>query len=81
MIFGHAPIIFPAVLQVPIIYTPLFYLHFALLEASLLIRITGDVTSTTSAFMWGGPLNVASLVLFLANTAIGGIRGLLSQKA
>lgn len=81
MIFGHAPIIFPAVLQVPIIYTPLFYIHFALLEASLLIRITGDVTSTTSAFMWGGLLNVASLVLFLANTAIGGIRGLMSQKA
>lgn len=81
MIFGHAPIIFPAVLRVPIIYTPLFYLHFALLEASLLIRITGDVTSTTPAFMWGGLLNVASLVLFLANTAIGGIRGLMSQKA
>lgn len=80
MIFGHAPIIFPAVLQVPILYSPLFYLHFALLQASLLIRITGDITSSTPAFMWGGLLNVASLVLFLANTVIGGMRGLISQK-
>jgi len=76
MIFGHAPIIFPAVLQVPILYTPLFYLHFALLEISLLIRITGDITNSHHAFMWGGLLNVASLVLFLVNTAVGGIRGL-----
>ena len=81
MIFGHAPIIFPAVLKVQILYSPLFYLHFALLQASLLIRITGDITSSTSAFMWGGLLNVVSLMLFLANTVAGGIRGLISQKA
>ena len=81
MIFGHAPIIFPAVLQVPIIYTPLFYFHFALLEFSLVLRITGDLTSTASAVKWGGLLNAASLVLFLVNTALGGVRGLISQKA
>lgn len=81
MIFGHAPIIFPAVLQIPILYSPLFYLHFALLEASLVIRVTGDVAPSTAAFKWGGLINVVSLVLFLVNTAAGGVRGLLSQKA
>jgi len=80
MIFGHAPIIFPAVLRVPIIYTPLFYSHFALLEFSLVLRITGDLTSTASAVKWGGLLNAVSLVLFLVNTALGGVRGLISQK-
>lgn len=80
MIFGHAPIIFPAVLQIPILYSPAFYLHFALLETSLFIRITGDISSSTPIVMWGGLLNVASLVLFLINTAVGGIRGSNSQK-
>lgn len=78
MIFGHAPIIFPAVLQIPVLYSPLFYSHFVLLEISLLIRITGNITSSTSLVMWGGLLNVAALVLFLVNTAIGGIRGSLN---
>lgn len=81
MIFGHAPIIFPAVLNVQILYSPLFYLHLALLQASLFIRITGYLASSTSAFMWGGLLNVVSLLLFLVNTIAGGIRGLTSQKA
>ncbi len=81
MIFGHAPIIFPAVLQVPVLYTPFFYVHLALLEISLAIRIFGDLTSTPEAFKVGGLLNVASLLLFLLNTAVGGVRGKLSQRA
>lgn len=80
MIFGHAPIIFPAVLKVPILYSPLFYLHFALLEISLLMRIAGDITLSTSAIRHGGEMNAAALALFLVNTAVGGIRGLMSQK-
>ncbi len=81
MIFGHAPIIFPAVLQVPILYSPLFYIHFAFLQISLLIRITGDIASLSQASKWGGLLNAVSLILFIVNTAIGGIRGLRSQRA
>ncbi len=81
MIFGHAPIIFPAVLQIPVIYTPFFYLHLALLEISLAVRIGGDLTSTPEAFKIGGLMNVASLLLFILNTAVGGVRGKLSQRA
>lgn len=80
MIFGHAPIIFPAVLQVPIIYTPLFYLHLVLLELSLIVRVAGDLSGVVSAVKWGGLINVAALVLFLASTATAGIRGLISQR-
>jgi hypothetical protein len=81
MIFGHAPIIFPAVLGVPIIYSPLFYIHFALLQASLIIRIAGDIASISNASMGGGLLNAVSLLLFIVNTAVGGIRGVMSQRA
>lgn len=80
MIFGHAPIIFPAVLQVPILYSPLFYIHFAFLQISLLIRITGDIASISQASKWGGLINAVSLILFIVNTAIGGVRGVMSQK-
>jgi hypothetical protein len=81
MIFGHAPIIFPAVLQIPVLYTPLFYVHLALLEISLAVRIFGDLTGTPEAVKVGGLLNVASLLLFLLNTVVGGVRGKLSQRA
>lgn len=39
MIFGHAPIIFPAILGVPINFQPAFYIHLVLLHASLALRV------------------------------------------
>ncbi len=81
MIFGHAPIIFPAVLQIPVLYTPLFYVHLALLEASLAARIFGDLAGAPGAFKVGGLLNVAAVLLFLLNTVAGGVRGKLSLRA
>ena len=69
MIFGHAPIIFPAVLGLPITFRSTFYLHLMLLHLSLLLRIIGDVTSWLPGRQWGGLLNVVALLLFLANTA------------
>ncbi len=39
MIFGHAPIIFPAVLGTPINFHPAFYIQLALLHLSLLLRV------------------------------------------
>jgi hypothetical protein len=41
MIFGHAPIIVPALLGVQVPYTPLFYIHLSLLHLSLLLRVGG----------------------------------------
>ncbi len=70
MIFGHAPIIFPAVLQRPIQYRPIFYLHLALLQISLLLRVWGDLLVWPVARQWGGLLNVLVLLFFLENTAV-----------
>lgn len=68
MIFGHAPIIFPAVLGKPMNFSVLFYTHLALLHLSLLLRVLGDVAVWLPARQWGGLLNVVAILLFIANT-------------
>lgn len=69
MIFGHAPIIFPAVLKKPLNFSPLFYSHLGLLHLSLLLRLMGDLSLWLPLRQWGGLLNVVAILLFIANTA------------
>jgi hypothetical protein len=71
MIFGHAPIIIPAIVGWRVTYRPAFYAHLALLHATLALRIGGDLAGSVMARRWGGLLNVASLVVFAVNTALG----------
>ena len=68
MIFGHAPIIFPAVLGVRIIYRPVFYAHLALLEASVALRITVDLLGWGVGRQWMALGNVLAILLFLGVT-------------
>lgn len=69
MIFGHAPIILPSVLQVPVKYQPGFYVHLVLLQLSLALRIIGDLTVTMEWRQWGGLFNVIAILVFMFNTA------------
>ena len=69
MIFGHAPIIFPAVLGLPITFRPTFYVHLGLLHLSLLLRVAGDLMGWLPGRQWGGLLNAVAVLLFLAQTA------------
>ncbi len=75
MIFGHAPIIFPAVLKVEVPYYSAFYVHLALLHASLLARVSGTLLDSQPAHTVGGALNALALMVFLVNTVIAVIRG------
>lgn len=68
MIFGHAPIIFPAVLGLPINYRPIFYSHLALLHLSLIVRVSGDLLGIGVLRSWGGLFNGLAILLFLFNT-------------
>jgi len=70
MIFGHAPIIFPALLARPMRFLPSFYVHWGLLHATLLVRVIGDLAGAPAAVRWGGLLNVVTLLVFVANTGI-----------
>lgn len=68
MIFGHAPVIFPAVLGVTMPFAPRFYGHLALLHLSLLLRVGGGLAEVLALRQWGGMLNVIAILLFLGNT-------------
>jgi hypothetical protein len=58
MVFGHAPVILPAVLRVSFPYHPVLYLPLALLHASLAVR----VAVSTQLGAWG---NAAAIALFI----------------
>ncbi|MBI5838657.1 MAG: hypothetical protein HZB19_01015 [Chloroflexi bacterium] len=68
MIFGHAPIIFPAVLGVPISFNPAFYFHLAILHLSLVLRVIGDFANFHTLRAWGGLFNEIAILLFLGMT-------------
>ncbi|MDE3088005.1 MAG: hypothetical protein KGJ80_01295 [Chloroflexota bacterium] len=69
MIFGHAPIILPAVLGRAMRYSPLFFAHLALLHLSLILRVAGDLSGVLALRQWGGMFNVIAVLLFLFATA------------
>ena len=80
MVFAHAPVIFPAVLGLPLPYRPSFYLHVGVLHLSLIVRVVGDLVDVLGRWRgWGGLLNAVALLLFMVNTgrsmALGGRGG------
>lgn len=77
MVFGHAPIIFPAVARVRIPYRPLFYVPLALLHASLALRVAGVVFAdgTTGWQQVGAVSNAIALLVFIVTMAASAIAG------
>ncbi|MCC6201992.1 MAG: hypothetical protein IT494_03185 [Gammaproteobacteria bacterium] len=75
MVFGHAPIIFPAVTRLRVRYSPVFYFHLVLLHLSLVLRLAGDLALRSDWRSNGGLLNAVALVLFVVNTILAIIRG------
>jgi len=71
MVFGHAPIVFPAVTGRSIPFTPAFYVPYAVLEASVLVRVCGDLVDDLARYRaWGGLLNAVALILFAATVVV-----------
>jgi hypothetical protein len=65
MIFGHAPIIVPALLGVQILFAQSFYAPLVLLHLSLATRVAGNLAHSGALRQWGGTLNAVALLLFL----------------
>lgn len=75
MVFGHAPIIFPAVLGVRLPWHPLSYLPLAVLHSSLVLRVAATLAGDLSLRSAGGLLNAAALLLFVLGLLVSVVRG------
>jgi hypothetical protein len=68
MVFAHAPVIVPAIIGRPLLYTPGFYMHVAVLHASLVLRMFGDLNDGLGRLRsWGGLLNPVAVGIFVIN--------------
>jgi hypothetical protein len=81
MVFGHAPIIFPAILRIAVPYAAYFYVPLVILHASLLLRVAGDWTLRADWRAWGGALNGVALLAFIAGTIAAVVRGRVASAA
>ncbi|MEW6688271.1 MAG: hypothetical protein AB1452_04170 [Pseudomonadota bacterium] len=70
MVFGHAPVILPAVLRVALPYSPALYAPLALLHASLALRVSGNLLDDLllkQAGAWG---NAGAIALFILTSIV-----------
>ena len=71
MIFSHAPIIFPALLKLPLkLYRPILYAWFALLQVSLLLRVASDLLGFVRMRQYSGLLNGVAMLAFFVTIAV-----------
>jgi hypothetical protein len=80
MVFGHAPLILPAVTGRALPYHPRFYAHLILLHAALALRVAGDLALVPVLRQWGGALNVVAILLFILSSALAAIQARPSLK-
>nr|MBL8410683.1 hypothetical protein [Dechloromonas sp.] len=69
MVIGHAPIIFPAVMQVRIPYTAWLYLPLLALHTALLLRVAGGLAADWPWRQNGTLATALSLALFILSIA------------
>lgn len=75
MVMGHAPIILPAVLRIPLAFLRIAYVPLVLLHVSVAIRIAADLAGS---FPWREVAmhgNVTALLLFIVVSVIAARRG------
>ncbi|MDA8108740.1 MAG: hypothetical protein M0015_08950 [Betaproteobacteria bacterium] len=69
MVFGHAPVILPAVLRVAFPYRAVLYVPLALLHAALAVRVVGDLAGSAGWRAAGGAGNALAIALFIVTAA------------
>ena len=69
MVFGHAPVILPAVLRVALPYSAWLYLPLALLHGSLALRVSGDLLGAGALRIVAAVGNAAAIALFILTAA------------
>jgi hypothetical protein len=79
MLFAHAPIIFPAVLGNPVVYSPFFYVFLFLLQVSLAARVLADLGGFWQFRLWAGALNAIALTLFIGTMMFMVVKGRMGE--
>ncbi|MFI7707557.1 multicopper oxidase domain-containing protein [Nonomuraea sp. NPDC049480] len=64
MVFGHAPVILPALLRVRLPYRPVLYMPLAALHAAVAVRVAGDLAAAEAVRTLGGVLAALALLMF-----------------
>ena len=80
MIFGHAPVIFPAILGVPVVFHPAVYIWLAALQASLVLRLGADGLGWAAGRSWGAAGNGVAIAGFLLTMLVSWGRGWLRAR-
>lgn len=81
MIFGHAPVIFPSVLGLPVRFLPTAYGPLVVLHAALLLRLVSDGLNWPAGRAWGAGGNALAIGLFLLNTVVSLILASAGRRA
>lgn len=74
MVFGHAPVILPAILRVAIPYAAVLYVPLALLHGSLVLRVAGDLAGHAALRAAGAVGNAAAIAVFILTAAALALR-------
>ncbi len=75
MVFGHAPIIFPAVIERPIGFTPFAYVPLAVLHFSVALRILADLAEVQMVRQAAGVWTGVAFILYAVFIIYGLRRG------
>jgi hypothetical protein len=73
MVFGHAPIIAPALLRVTLPYRTAFYLPLVALHLSVAVRICGSLLQDHALRQAGAAGNAAAIALFILTMLFAGL--------
>ena len=79
MVFGHAPIIVPALFRVRLPYHPVFYAPLALLHATLALRVAADLLFLPEWRAMAGAGNAAAIAVFIVTMLSAVLRGRRAQ--
>lgn len=75
MVFGHAPVIVPAITGARVAWTGLFYLPFGVLHGSLAVRAAGVLLGDVTLVRSGALGNALAIALFAATLVSALLRG------
>ena len=75
MVFGHAPLIVPAIARASVPYHWSFYVPLALLHLSIAVRLAGDLAAVPPLRAWGAALNAIAILAFILSTIAAIVRG------